>query len=303
MKWPEELMFMKNSRAKQNQSNETMENKLSIISGATSGVGLSSLYRFAKAGSDLVMVCRNQAKAEAIKADLTSLYPVNVDIVIADFEDLDSVRNAASEILEKYPKIDVLVNSVGIHSTKRKYTKAGFELVFCVNHLSTFLFTMLLLERIKQTPYARIIQVNSEGHRFQTIHLNDVAWRKHIYTGLKSYGASKTAQIYTVYKIAEMLKDTSVTINAMHPGAVKTNIGSNNGWLYRFFLHHFTWHFLKDPHISGDAMHYLATSKELEKVSGKFFNLTILETPARHANKPELIQPVFDLSMELVGLK
>ncbi len=169
----------------------------------------------------------------------------------------------------------MLVNSVGIHSTKKTYNKDGVEMVFCVNHLATFLFTYLLVDRIKENPKARIIQVNSEGHRFGALKINDINFKKHIYTGLRSYGASKTAQLYTVYEFAKRLKDSGVTINAMHPGAVKTNIGQNNGWLYRFFFKHFTSHFLKDPKISASAIHYLSTSKELDGVTGKFFNLTI----------------------------
>lgn len=302
-KWPEQLMFIKNGRAKQHESQELMKDMTAIISGSSSGVGEVTLRKFAKAGSNLVMVVRNKDKAEKIKADILKSYDVKIDIVIADFSDLSSVRKAAEQILKTYPKIDVLINSVGIHQTKKTYNKDGIEMVFCVNHLATFLFTYLLLDRIKENPKARIIQVNSEGHRFGAVKLNDINFKKHIYTGLRSYGASKTAQLYTVYEFSKRLKDFGVTINAMHPGAVKTNIGQNNGWLYRFFFRHFTWHFLKDPQISADAIHYLATSKDLDGVTGKFFNLTIEEKPAKHARKESLQLPVWQLSKELCHLE
>lgn len=303
MKWPEELMFIKNGRAKQKTSDVSMKGKRCVISGATSGVGKSAALRFAKAGADLVIVARNRIKAMTVKEDIQKLYDVDVDIVIADFSHLATVRDAAKTILESYDHIDVLINSVGIHSTKKRYNHEGIEMVFCVNHLGPFLFTMLLLERMKESAPSRIIQVNSEGHRFGNIKVNDVNWHRHIYTGLRSYGASKTAQLYTVYELAEKLAGTGVTINAMHPGAVKTNIGSNNGFLYRWFLRHVTWHFLKDVSISGEALYYLASSPEVEETSGKFFNLTIEEKPARHAVRKQMQKPVWNLSLKMTGLE
>jgi len=299
---PEQLMFMKNSKAVQKQSDESMAGKLVVISGATSGVGYEALKALAHGGANIVMVCRNEEKAKIIKADIESRYEVLVDYFLADFSDLEQVRKAAMAILEKYQKFDVLINSAGIHSTKKLYNKDGYELVFCVNHLATFLFTKLLLNRLIDSSPSRIIQVNSEGHRFNGLKVNDLNWKKRIYTGLRSYGASKTAQLYTVWHLAEELENTGVTINAMHPGGVRTNIGSNNGKLYRWFLHHVTWHFLKDPKISGDALYYLASAKELEKVSGKFFNLTIEEKPAKHALDPIKQKQIWDLSMEMTDL-
>lgn len=300
---PDQLMFLKNRKAVQKQSTESMKGKLAVISGSTSGVGYEALKSLAHAGADIVMVCRNKDKAEAIKADIETRYDISIDYFIADFSNLDQIRLAAKAILDKYPKIDVLINSAGIHSTKKLYNKDGYELVFCVNHLASFLFTKLLLNRMKESAPSRIIQVNSEGHRFNGLRINDLNWKKRIYTGLKSYGASKTAQLYTVWELAKELENTGVTINAMHPGGVRTNIGSNNGKLYRWFLHHVTWHFLKDPKISGEAIYYLASAKELENVSGKFFNLTIEEKPAKHALDPLKQKQIWELSLEMTGLK
>ena len=302
-KWPEQLMFIKNGRLKQHKSTEMMHGMTCIISGSSSGVGEVTLKRFAKAGANLVMVVRNKEKAEKIKIDILKTVDVKIDIVIADFSDLESVRKAAKTIIDKYPKIDVLVNSVGIHSTKKIYNKDGIEMVFCVNHLATYLFTYLLVDRMKENSHARIIQVNSEGHRFGTVKLNDINFKKHMYTGLRSYGASKTAQLYTVYEFSNRLKDAKVTINAMHPGAVKTNIGQNNGWLYRFFFKYFTSHFLKDPEISANAIHYLATSKEMDGITGKFFNLTIEEKPAKHARNESMQLPVWQLSKKMCQIE
>ena len=110
-------------------------------------------------------------------------YNVPVDIVIADFSDLEDVRKAAAILLRDYPRIDVLINSAGLHSTSRTTTREGFEMVFCVNHLAPFLLTYLLLERLKQSAPARIIQVNSEGHRFGGLDLDDLNWEHRRYFG------------------------------------------------------------------------------------------------------------------------
>lgn len=302
LKLPDELIFIKNGKAVQKKSTTTMEGKVCVITGATSGVGLEALKRLARGGAHIVMVCRNPDKAERISREIKSEWNVPVDIVTADFSSLDEVRNAAALIIKNYPKIDVLINSAGIHSTKRVYTQEGYEMVFCVNHLAPFLFTQLLIGRLKASAPARIIQVNSEGHRFNGLNPEDINWEKRHYTGLRGYGASKTAQLLTVWELADQLKGSKVTINALHPGDVRTNIGNNNGWLYKWFLHNVTWHFLKDPVISGEAIYYLASDPEMSEVSGRFFNLTIDEKPAAHALDRGMGKRIWELSMKMTGL-
>jgi NAD(P)-dependent dehydrogenase (short-subunit alcohol dehydrogenase family) len=248
------------------------------------------------------MVCRNQEKAGDIRNDIIARHGVRADVVPADFSDLADVRKAADTLLKDYPRIDVLVNSVGLHSTSRMLTRDGFEMVFGVNHLAPFLFTALMLERMKQSAPARIIQVNSEGHRFGGLDFNDLNWQHRHYIGLRGYGASKVAQLLTTWEFADRLKGSAVTINAMHPGDVRTNIGNNNGPLYRWFLHNVTWHVLKDPVTSGEALYYLAAAPELAEVSGRFFHLTLDEKPAAHALDRETGRRVWDLSRQLTGL-
>ncbi len=279
-----------------------MAGKVCVVTGATSGVGLEAVKRLAQGGAHIVMVCRNAQKAQQTKTDITSEWKVTVDIIIADFCLLTEVRSAADLILARYPRIDVLINCAGMHSTKRTYTQEGYESVFCVNHLLAFLLTHLLLERIKESAPARIIQINSEGHRFGGLDPNDVNWKRRHYTGLKGYGASKTAQLLTVWELDEQLKDTGVTVNAMHPGDVKTNIGNNNGRLYRFFSRHVTSRFLKDPKISGEAIYFLAADPDMQDISGKFFHLTIEEKPARHALDKDMGKRICTLSKQMTGL-
>ena len=301
-KLPDELIFIENRHAIQKTTPASMAGKVCVVSGSTSGVGLEAVKRLARGGAQIVMVCRNPGKAQAIRAEILSQHRVGVDIITSDFSVLDDVRHAADILIKDYPHIDVLINSVGLHSTTRTTTPAGFETVFCVNHLAPFLLTYLLIDRLKQSAPARIIQVNSEGHRFGGLDLNDLNWERRRYMGLRGYGASKVAQLLTTWEFADRLKGSGVTINAMHPGDVKTNIGNNNGPLYRWYLHHIIWRTLKDPVISGEAVFYLAAAPELAEVSGRFFHLTIDEKPAAHALDREKSRKVWDRSMEMTGL-
>jgi retinol dehydrogenase-13 len=299
---PDELMFLQNARATQKTTNASMAGKVCVVSGSTSGVGLEAVKRLARGNAHIVMLCRNREKAEDVRKQILAQYPVRVDILTADFTDLDQVRRAAETLLGGYPRIDVLINSAGLFCTGRTVTAAGFEAVFCVNHLAPFLLTHLLLERLKQSAPARIIHVNSEGHRFYGVNLDDLHWERHRYNGFLSYGASKTAQLLTTWEFADRLEGSGVTINAMHPGDVRTNIGNNNGPLYRWYLHNVVWHTLKDPVISGEALYYLAAAPEMAQVSGRFFYLTVDEKPAAHALDREKGRKVWDVSMQLAGL-
>ncbi len=298
----EDLAFLKNAKAQQHKSDVPMTGKLCVVSGATSGVGLEAAKQLAAGGARLVLVCRNREKGDALKAQLEQAYGATVDVVPADFSRLADVRAAVETIRQRYERIDVLINSAGLHSTTRKMTEDGMELVFQVNHIAPFLFTMLLSDRLHKSEQGRVIQVNSEGHRFGGLRMDDLDWHKRPYIGLRAYGASKTAQLMSVMTLAEQWKGTHTTINAMHPGGVKTNIGSNNGWLYRTWLHTVVWHTLKDPAISGDALYYLASAPELSETSGRYFNLTIDEKPMPHALDGQVRSEVWVKSHELAGL-
>ncbi|MGL4623344.1 MAG: SDR family NAD(P)-dependent oxidoreductase [Culicoidibacterales bacterium] len=303
IKVPDQVMFIKNNQAVQKQSTVLSTGKICVITGATSGVGYQAAAALAAKGATLVLVARNEAKVQAVKQEFEQLYGNPVDYVLADFTDLDQVKAAGAEILQRYPRIDVLINSAGIYTTKKSYNHEGIELVFCVNHMAAFVLTQLLKERLIASAPARIIQINSEGHRFNGLNTNDLNWHKRIYTGLRGYGAAKTAQLLTVWQFATELNGTGVTINAMHPGAVKTNIGENNGRLYRWFLHHVTWKFLQDPKVAGEAIYYLATAPELAETTGKFFNLTIEEKPAKHAYNINKQRIMWEKSLAIGGFQ
>lgn len=302
MKLPEELQFITNARMVQKTTDARMDGRVCIITGATSGVGYHAAKQLAYGGAHLVLVCRNIEKAAHVQAELKSEYGTEVDILQADFSRLDDVRLVAQTILDHYPHIDVLINNAGVHATHRTVTEGGLETVFCVNHLASFLLTRLLLPRLMESAPARIIQVNSQGHRFGGLDLNDLNWEKRRYKGLKGYGASKTAQLLTVWELSDKLKGSGVTINAMHPGEVRTNIGMNNGLLYQWYQRYLLWPILKDPAISGHAIYYLAAAPEMASVSGRFFNLTIDEKPAAHALDRSIGKRILKISETMTGL-
>lgn len=302
MKLPEELQFIENARLPQKTTQARMDGKLCVLTGATSGVGYQAARRLAQGGASLVLVCRNPFKAAQVQAELHHAYGNQVDVMQADFSKLDEVRKVAAILLEKYQQIDVLINSAGLHNTHRNLTEQGFETVFCVNHLASFLLTRLLLDRMVASAPSRILQVNSQGHRFGGLDLTDLTWQRRRYRGLRGYGASKVAQLLTVWELAERLQGTGVTINAMHPGEVRTNIGMNNGPVYRFYQRYLIGWMLKDPVISGEAIYYLVAAPEMAEVSGRFFNLTIDEKPAKHALDRKLGKRVWMISEQTTGL-
>ena len=302
MKIPEELQFMVNARMVQKTTAARMDGRVCVITGATSGVGYKTAKCLAQGGAHLVIVCRNQQKAAAVKQELEAAFHTQVDVILADFSRLSEVRKAANFLLANYPHIDVLINNVGIHNTRRTLTEDGIETVFAVNHLASFLFTRLLLPRMLESTPSRIIQINSEGHRFGGLDINDLNWDKRRYKGLQGYGASKIAQLLTVWEFADRLKGTGVTINAVHPGEVKTNIGMNNGFFYRLYNRYIIRWFLKDAATSGSAIYYAAAAPEMAEVSGEFFNQTIPEKPAAHALDRKLGKKVWAISEKLAGL-
>lgn len=300
MKLPEELQYIHNSLLPQRSSETRMDGKICVISGTTSGIGYQAAKRLAQAGAQIVMICRNREKAEQIKSELTASYQTQVDIFIADFQKLAEVQRVALEIREQFPQIHVLINNAGVFNKRRRLTPDGHEITFGVVHLASFLLTRLLLEPLQNGAPARVLYISSEAHRFGGFNINDLDWSKRPYIGLFAYGSAKIAQLHTALALAEQYQDSGVTFNVMHPGAVRTNIGMNNGFFYRFYSRYILHWFLKDPACAGEAIHFLAAEPSLESVSGKFYNQTIEEQPAWYAVRPEMRALVWERSEALV---
>ncbi len=294
--------MLHNQRTPHHRTTASLAGKTVVIAGATSGVGLAAAGEVARFGGRLVLLARNAQKGRAVQARLEQDFQAQVSFFLADFARLAEVHRVAEEVACTVERIDVLVNSAGLHSTRKIHTEDGHELAFCVNHLAPFVLTHRLLPRMKQSGATRVLQVNSQGHRFGGLNLADLAWRRRVYSGLRAYGASKTAQLLSAWEFADRLEGSGVTINAMHPGEVRTGIGSNNGPLYRWYQRRLLWRFLGDARVAGESLHYLAAAPELEGVSGRYFNRTHPEKPAPHALDRALGRRVWERTMELTGL-
>jgi len=280
----------------------SMAGRVCIVTGANSGVGFETALQLGRHGAHLVMVCRNPQRGEDAKARIEAVATGPVDLILADLSRLDEVRRLAGTLLDRYPEIHVLVNNAGQYHTKRTLSPDGFELVFAINYLAVFLLTLLLLDRIRASAPARIINVSSAGHKFGGLDLNDLNWEKRPYRGLKGYGAAKTAGILFTRELADRLHGTGVTVLAPHPGEVFSNIGLNNGPIYRTFRKLVIDRLLKPTDTAGAALYYLAASPEVDGLSGRYFNMTHLEKPAPHARDRSLGRTLWLLSEQLTGL-
>ncbi len=296
---------MKGGGGNLQECTDDFNGRLVVITGATSGVGYVTAREYASHGANLLLINRNEEKSIALCDEIRQEFQVECDYKIADFSHLAEVRKVAREILESDLEIDVLIHNAGIYSTKRIITDDGNELVFQIDYLGSFVLNYILKDKLKEQGKARIIFVNSEGHRFAVvgIGLHDPTYEKRRHSGLGSYGVAKTAQLLSMIKFAEYFEGSGVTINAMHPGNVKTNSGSQNGRIYRWYKRNLIDRSAKDPQISATALYYLGVSKDVEGISGEFFNLTTEEEPAPPALDREVAEELWHKSIKMAGLE
>jgi retinol dehydrogenase-13 len=303
--WSNIFAMIRNNRSDPKKCDNTCSGKLVVITGATSGIGYFTARKYASMGADLLCVNRNPEKSEALKKEIISEFAVNCDYILADLSRLDDIYRVGKELNQLNSEINILIHNAGIYLTKRELTGDGLEKVFVIQYLASFIINYMLMDKLKSQGNARIIMVNSEGHRFAAwgLRLDDLNWEKRRYSGLKSYGSAKTAQLLSMIVFDEHFRNTGVSINAMHPGAVKTDTGQENGPVYRWYKRNFIDRTLKSPEISAEALYYLGVSKEIESVSGKFFNLTTQEVPAPPALDREVAYELWEKSLELSVLK
>jgi retinol dehydrogenase-13 len=297
--------LIRNEKKEPKACDADLKDKTVILSGATSGIGLETARLFAERGARLICLNRDPRKSAALEEELKRKFDCDIRTISVDFASLEQVRGCAKEMLKLDYPIDALIHNAGVYYTKKTFSPDGIEIVFQVNHLCSFLINFILKEKLKSENRARIIYVNSEGHRFSLsgVHADDLKWKRHLYSGLKSYGAAKTAQLLTMLKFDEYFSGCGVTINAMHPGNVATSIGNNNGIIYRAMKKSLVLPSAKEPMVSAKALLYLAASPEMEGISGKFFNLTTEERPAPHARDREAANAIWNKSLEICGLR
>ncbi len=297
--------MVKNNRRNPKTCDDDFMDKLVVLTGATSGIGYLTARKFASHGARLLCVNRNEEKSARLKAEIESEFNVSCDYIIADLSSLNETRAAAEQLKSLDHPIDVLIHNAGVYLTKREVTVEGFDKVFVVHHLSSFLINIELSEKLKSQESARIIMVSSEGHRFVPwgLRLDDLNWEKRRYSGLKSYGSAKLAQLQTMLIFKDYFASSGVSINAMHPGAVRSETGQENGAFYRWTKRNFYDKMLRPTEIASDSIYYLGVSNELDGISGKFFNLTTDEEPAPPALDLEAAREIWTKSLEMTELE
>ena len=301
--WSDFREFLHNEKLDPAICTDDFKGRLVVISGATSGIGLETAKKYASHGADILSINRNESKSIQLCATLTEQYGVEATYLTADFTRLADVHAVAKQLSTPERHIDVLIHNAGVYNTRKKLTADNLEEMFQTIYLSSFIINYHLKEKFIKQHRGRILFVNSEGHRFAItgLRLDDLNWDKRRYSGSKSYGSVKTAQLLSMLSFNDLYSDTGVTINAMHPGNVKTNMGQNNGQFYKLTKRLFVDRTAKSPEVSAEALYYLGVERKLDQVSGKFFNLTTREVPAPPALDVEEAKKLWDLSLELGG--
>jgi NAD(P)-dependent dehydrogenase (short-subunit alcohol dehydrogenase family) len=283
-----------------------MEGRVCLVTGASSGIGLETAVGLAKLGGTAVITARNEAKGKKALAHVISRSgSENVDLMMVDFASMASIRRFADEFKSRYDRLEVLVNNAGAVNMSRSETEDGFETTFGVNHLGYFLLTNLLLDLIKVSAPARIVNVSSRAHFRAEMDFADLNSEKS-YRGFTSYGRSKLANVLFTYELARRLEGTGVTANCLHPGVVRSGFGqnANNGWLGIFFKTFYTVAvpFSKSNAEGAETSIYLASSPEVEGVTGKYF-ADCAETPSSVASHDvEAQKRLWEISEEMTGV-
>ena len=280
-----------------------MQGKICVVTGANSGIGKATCHKLAEMNAYVIMVCRNKEKGNKALNEIKKATGSNsIDLMICDFASKKSVHKFSENYKSKYKRLDILIINHGIFNFKLQRTEEGLETMFAVNYLGSFLLLNLLLEIIKESTPSRIVIVSSDIYKqARKRNLHDYNFKKRKFRGFIAYAESKLYGIMTSKFLSEKLKGTNVTINSVHPGFTKTNMGLNNR-MYKIFYPLFGF-LAKTPEEGAKTPIYLASSPEVEGISGKHFvNKRQTETSAISQNK-EFQQELWELSKRLCNLE
>jgi len=286
-------------------SNTSMQGKICMVTGANSGIGKATATGLANMGATVVMVCRNRAKGEEAQREIKQQSGNEaVDLLVADLSSQHAIRQLAQEFQQRYSQLHVLVNNAGGAIPQRQVSVDGIEMTFAVNYLASFLLTNLLLDTIKASAPARIINVSSDAQT-NSIDLDDLQRTKK-YRIFQAYGQAKTALVLFTYALAQRLEGTGITVNCLHPGVVATNFMDHAvppfAALFARPLISIFKRFLIQSEEGAKTTLYLATSPEVEGVTGKYFDKCKEKPSVPISYDKSLQQQVWDIGEELTGL-
>jgi NAD(P)-dependent dehydrogenase (short-subunit alcohol dehydrogenase family) len=286
-----------------------MQGRTVVVTGGNSGIGFETAAALAEMGARVLVTARNADKGRAALGRITERAEAagkggRAQLVVFDLADFASVRRGAGEILEQAPRLDVLVNNAGLVLSERTETVAGLEATFATNHLGPFLLTNLLLDRIRSSTPARIVNVSSSAHGAarKGIPFDDLQSTQR-YRTMRVYGQSKLANILFTAELARRLEGTGVTANSLHPGTVRTGYGADGdakGFLA--FGIKISGPFFLSPAQGARTSIYLASSPEVDGVTGEYFVKCKAVQPKRWARDAEAAERLWRVSEELVGL-
>ncbi|KPP75375.1 retinol dehydrogenase 14-like [Scleropages formosus] len=281
--------------------------KTVIVTGANSGIGRATAAELLKMQARVIMACRDPRRAEEAAEHVrqeAGLQPGGQVVVkVLDLASLKSVRGFCEEIIKEEPRIDVLINNAGVYQCPYSKTEDGFEMQFGVNHLGHFLLTCLLLDLLKKSAPSRIIMVSSKLYKCGEINFEDLN-SEQSYDKAFAYGRSKLANLLFTLELAKRLEDSGVTVNALMPGIVRTNLGRHVHipLLAKPLFSLISWAFFKTPLEGAQTSIYLACSSDVEGVQGKCFADCKEEELLPKATDEEVATKLWDISEIMVGL-
>jgi retinol dehydrogenase 14 len=278
-----------------------MAGRTVLVTGGTGGIGRATAMGLATMGAHLGITGRDRARTEGAAREIRAAGGGQVDVFVADLSSQTEVRRLAGEVLQTYPCIDVLVNNVGGYWDTRHVSPDGFEHTFALNHLAPFLLTSLLLDRLKHSAPARVVTVSSNAHATGEIDFDDLQGERS-YSGSRAYSQSKLANVLFTYELARRLQSIDVTANALHPGVVNTSFGAEDpGSLQRLIIP-FARPFLKAPEQGAATSIHLASSPDLEQVTGRYFANSKPKRSSKRSYDEATAARLWQVSTDLVGL-
>ncbi|EDV20437.1 uncharacterized protein TRIADDRAFT_32037 [Trichoplax adhaerens] len=289
------------------RSRASLEGKVVIVTGANCGIGREAAQDFARRGGRVILACRDQSRGEAAMEDIRrATGNNNVIYMHLNLASFKSIRKFTQEIITNEKSVDILVNNAGL-ACDRKLTEDGLEMIMGVNHFGHFLLTNLLLPKIKESASSRIVNVASSVYAFvKSINFDDIQNEKN-FNNFNVYSQSKLANILFTRSLAKKLKDTHVTVNALHPGAVRTEIWRGVNILKYFWarlvIYPIAFIFFKSSYEGAQTTIHLAVSEEVERITGQYFVDCQIKKLQDHALDEEAGNKLWDISEELTGLK
>jgi NAD(P)-dependent dehydrogenase (short-subunit alcohol dehydrogenase family) len=281
-----------------------MDGGVCMITGASSGIGKATALGLARLGATVVMVARDRARGEAAQTEIKAgSGNQNVGLLLADLSSQAEVRRLAEEFRSHYSRLHVLINNAGVAPSQRQVTVDGIETIFAVNYLAPFLLTNLLLDQLKANAPARVVNVAGDFHRKATIRFDDLMSERQ-YSGTQANNQAKLALILFTYELARRLDGTKVTTNCLHPGAVATGALLKDPNLSPFgrFMYRLVAPFFLSADKGADTSIYLATSPEVEKITGKYFIRRIAKQSSPETYDEGVARRLWKTSEELTGL-